>query len=320
VKELITIGITCWREGELLRQCWESVFNQTCSDWEAVLVLDGGADPETQRVFEEVSDTRVRKVRNDNNLGPYRTRNRALAETRTTLHYYLDGDDELIPEAIERVLAWGKKVPNADIYYTDLLTSRSKSSNVYLPSPTNISAEIFVQGRPLYGASIIRTELWERIGGYREEFGWTLGDYDFYMTAWEAGAVFCHIPEPLYVYKRRPGSVSDTYAHEYHEIYRLLIERHPRIFADPVAKNRFMALGYISAATALFGKMRMQEAEAMARQACDLGREKEGLALLKKIERDKLWPKPLLWIRRKASVFAERKLTELRLRKAASNE
>ncbi len=30
---LITIGITCYREGDLLRECWESVLAQTDDRW-----------------------------------------------------------------------------------------------------------------------------------------------------------------------------------------------------------------------------------------------------------------------------------------------
>jgi len=37
---LITIGITCYREGDLLRECWESVLAQTDDRWVAVLELN----------------------------------------------------------------------------------------------------------------------------------------------------------------------------------------------------------------------------------------------------------------------------------------
>jgi hypothetical protein len=36
---LITIGITCYKEGDWLRECWESVLAQTDDRWEAVLVI-----------------------------------------------------------------------------------------------------------------------------------------------------------------------------------------------------------------------------------------------------------------------------------------
>ena len=43
----ITIGITAYKEGVLLEEAWKSVVDQTNSQWQAVMVLDGGADKKT---------------------------------------------------------------------------------------------------------------------------------------------------------------------------------------------------------------------------------------------------------------------------------
>ena len=50
---LITIGICCFREGEWLRECWESVLAQDDDRWEAVLVMDGGADEKTSNILDD---------------------------------------------------------------------------------------------------------------------------------------------------------------------------------------------------------------------------------------------------------------------------
>ena len=115
--------------------------------------------------------------------------------------------------------------------------------------------------------------------------------------------MFCHIPEPLYKYNRRPHAVSDTFSDRYHIIYQLLIDRHPGIFTDQSRKDRLLSLGYMYSATAMFGKMNMKDAEAMAQRAFDLGRREEAQRLLKKITRDRSWPKRLLRIRRFITVF-----------------
>ena len=51
----ITIGITAYKEGVLLEEAWKSVVDQTNSQWEAVMVLDGGADKKTKQVFNGIS-------------------------------------------------------------------------------------------------------------------------------------------------------------------------------------------------------------------------------------------------------------------------
>ena len=50
-KNKITIGITAYNEGEYLLEAWNSVLKQTDHSWKAIMVLDGGADVRTQRIF-----------------------------------------------------------------------------------------------------------------------------------------------------------------------------------------------------------------------------------------------------------------------------
>jgi len=45
VEPLTTIGTTCYRAGDWLRECWQSVLRQDGDRWEAAPVMDGGVDP-----------------------------------------------------------------------------------------------------------------------------------------------------------------------------------------------------------------------------------------------------------------------------------
>ena len=54
-KKLITIGITAYNEGEYLLQAWNSVISQSNNQWQAIMVLDGGADEQTRQIYESIS-------------------------------------------------------------------------------------------------------------------------------------------------------------------------------------------------------------------------------------------------------------------------
>ena len=116
---LITIGITSYREGVQLQQCWDSVLAQTDERWLAVLVLDGGHDAETRAVFDSLTHPRLRKVAVAVNQGPYPMRNLAFELTETPYHFYLDGDDQLVPESVALVLAAIARAPDAAIVVGD---------------------------------------------------------------------------------------------------------------------------------------------------------------------------------------------------------
>ena len=46
----ITIGITAYNEGEYLQEAWDSVINQTRTDWAAIMILDGDSDEKTEAI------------------------------------------------------------------------------------------------------------------------------------------------------------------------------------------------------------------------------------------------------------------------------
>ena len=65
-KPIITIGITVFNEGELLSEAWNSVLNQITDNWETVMVLDGGGDKKTRKVFDSIQHPNVQKLLLDN--------------------------------------------------------------------------------------------------------------------------------------------------------------------------------------------------------------------------------------------------------------
>ena len=58
----ITIGITAYNEGQYLQEAWDSVANQCDEFWEAIMILDGGSDLETEKVFDDISHPSLRKT------------------------------------------------------------------------------------------------------------------------------------------------------------------------------------------------------------------------------------------------------------------
>ena len=55
----ITIGITCYNEGDWLLECWNSVLSQADERWEAVLIMDGTTHERTQQIFSQLEHPRL---------------------------------------------------------------------------------------------------------------------------------------------------------------------------------------------------------------------------------------------------------------------
>ena len=92
---------------------------QTDDRWEAVIVMDGGHDDATRAVFDSIEHPKLRKHVFRKNVGPYPARNKAFEITQTPFHFYVDGDDQLLPNSIELALEAFHHYPDAALVYGD---------------------------------------------------------------------------------------------------------------------------------------------------------------------------------------------------------
>lgn len=94
-----------------------SVMAQTFTDWE-LLVIDDVSTDSTCAIAERLAaeDPRITVIRNEENQGAAKTRNRGFSLCRGTYIALLDSDDIWYPEKLERQLALAEET-GADILY-----------------------------------------------------------------------------------------------------------------------------------------------------------------------------------------------------------
>lgn len=102
MKHLITIIIPCYNIENYIKKCVDSILNQTYPYFELLLLDDGSADAtlELCKVFEK-EDNRVR-VFTHQNRGVSYTRNIGIKEAKGDFVMFVDGDDYLEVDYIEK--------------------------------------------------------------------------------------------------------------------------------------------------------------------------------------------------------------------------
>ena len=269
-RPILTIGITCYAEGDWLRECWESLLAQTDPRWEAVLVMDGTDDRRTIEVFESLQHPRLRKERMPENRGPYPTRNRAFELTETPYHFYLDGDDKLPPDAVSRILATIERRPDAGVIYGDYQLFGGYTAMWRYPEV--VDPDAFLTSQVLPAGSVYKKSLWEQLGGFAGELARGNADYDFHIGVLEAGVPVVHLGGVLVLYRvGHTAKVSSSYALRYHETHEIMVARHPRFFAEPKRRERFLANGERRAALAHKAAGNRPRATELARSAMRRG-------------------------------------------------
>jgi glycosyltransferase involved in cell wall biosynthesis len=99
--EKVSILIPVYKGALTLRKCVESCLNQTYTDIEIIIVIDGSPDNSFEIATKlSESDKRI-KVVNKANEGLPRTRNVAFKNSSGEFIYHLDQDDYIEPETIE---------------------------------------------------------------------------------------------------------------------------------------------------------------------------------------------------------------------------
>ena len=98
---LFSIIVPVYRSGPFLRDCLDSIRNQTLTDWECICINDGSTDNSLQ-VAEELAaaDSRI-QVYSQTNRGLSMARNAGITHAHGRYIYFMDSDDLLEKDAME---------------------------------------------------------------------------------------------------------------------------------------------------------------------------------------------------------------------------
>lgn len=201
---LVSIGIPCYNASQWIAASVQSALDQSWPDKEVIVVDDGSTDG-TIDVLRKFGDAiRVEQAAHG---GANRTRNLLLKAARGEWIQYLDADDYLRTEKIERQFAEAEAPELAHVIYSPILLERWKDGQP-LPlaaEPIDSGADIYTQllrwQLPQTSGALWRKQTLEAIGGWDENPAQLCDEHDCYFRAIEAGCRFAFAPTPNAVYR-----------------------------------------------------------------------------------------------------------------------
>src|SRR5690348_7080606 len=111
---LVTIAIPTFNRAALLQGCVDAALNQSYSNVE-VLVSDNASTDETSRMLKGLSDSRLRVLTQERNLGLLPNWNALLREARGEFVIFVPDDDRIGHRMLERSLTLVRTVPQVSI-------------------------------------------------------------------------------------------------------------------------------------------------------------------------------------------------------------
>lgn len=122
----VSVIIPIYNKEKYLKQCLDSVVNQTLRNIEIILVNDGSAD-NSKKICEEyvAKDKRIILI-NQENSGAATARQKGLDIAKGEYIYFIDADDHIEPDLCERVYSEAEKT-GADIVLFNCIEHKSEN-------------------------------------------------------------------------------------------------------------------------------------------------------------------------------------------------
>lgn len=210
-----SIIIPVYNVEQYLHDCLDSVLAQTYPEWETICVNDGSTDNSLAILNEYAArDNRIHVI-NKENGGAASSRNAALKIAKGEYIFYLDSDDWIVPDALERLnkhidgqdmicFSGQKYIEQEQIYHTpDVLTHATYETGWEYYNANALKPRDFQFVCPvlsIYRLDYVKNNnLW-----FHEEFYHE--DAMYAPIAYFYAKKITVVPDSLYIYRIRPNS------------------------------------------------------------------------------------------------------------------
>ena len=101
---LVTVAMVTYNSSPYIKMAIESVLNSSYENFE-LLISDDNSTDNTWEIIQSFTDSRIKTVRNEKNIGEYPNRNQCIEMARGEYLIFIDGDDVLLYRGIEYAVA-----------------------------------------------------------------------------------------------------------------------------------------------------------------------------------------------------------------------
>lgn len=248
LKDLVSIIITCYNHEKYIAQCLESVFSQTYSNIELLIINDGSTDDSSNIIANMLPSSPYKKTEfvSQDNAGICIVRNQGLKWANGEFVLFVDSDNYLDNDYVEKLIFTAQN-NQSDIIYTDLFDV--DANNVFMEAK-EFDLESYLTSNYIDNCSLIRMS---KIKDSRYDLELNrkkLVDYDFIMNLILMNGAIpkkCHDTKLNYrvlndSISRKDNHLSETF---YFEVYLYILSKYVQKFPLEImeaVKNNILIL------------------------------------------------------------------------------
>ncbi|MDR2067263.1 MAG: glycosyltransferase family 2 protein [Endomicrobium sp.] len=235
---LISVIIPVYNTESYLRECLDSVVNQTFKGIEIICVNDGSPD-NSKSILEEYAkkDNRIHLI-DQKNQGVVTARNNGIEVAKGKYIYCLDSDDKIAINALEILYNFAKKNPKYAVVTCQAMKFGIEQGLVVLPKPTTVN--MYKCNCVVSTLGLYEKRFWQKYGGYDTRFNDGIEDYDFWMNFINDGQKIIKLSKVLFYYriKNKNESRNEQTKINHGRLCELIHQKYPNI-EKQINKTKF---------------------------------------------------------------------------------
>ena len=210
----VSLIIPAYQTAYLIGETLVSVQTQDFSDWEAIIVDDGSTDNLAAALAPFADDARI-KVHHFGNAGLATARNRGIELSAGRYLTFLDSDDMIEPTYLSEMVGALEADPSLAFVCCDgtmfgVADREGRRFSEFEPQVPPVTLErVLTRKFIVLVAATVRAEVVRSVGGFADHLR-SAEDFDLWLRILTSGAKASYLPKPLFRYRRRAGSLSNS--------------------------------------------------------------------------------------------------------------
>ena len=197
--KLVTIGIPFYNTEAYIKDCVQSVLNQSYKNLEVILLDDGSKDKSLE-IVKNFNDNRIKIISDGENKGLIFRLNQLIDIAQGEYFARMDADDVMFPDRIEKQLKILEENCKIDVVHSDAVSIDDKNNILGYRNSATISTpqDILDRKVPIHPTVFAKTS-WFRKYYYSKQYHW-IEDFELWNRS-SKETNFYSIKEPLLFYR-----------------------------------------------------------------------------------------------------------------------
>lgn len=198
-KPKVSIIIPCYNHELFIEATLESVFKQTYSNYECIIINDGSTDDCEDKILKKIRGQKKIKYYKINNQGLSKSRNLAIEIAQGEFILPLDSDDKISENYIELCIQKFKQKPNCVVAYGR--TKLFGNTNIFLKQKPYVFNDLLFKNM-IHCCGLFKKSDWQRVGGYDEKLINGFEDWEFWINMLKNGGEAICVDKAVFFYRK----------------------------------------------------------------------------------------------------------------------